>query len=231
MWKKIVIILLIFVGTMDIFAQEPIRATYDQEQKVGVNDQEQKVDIIIKSDGTKIEALVQEVDIDIVKYKLSSNPTGPMYSIRKSDIASILYSNGTSEVFAKPTTYPATDGKLLQTYGSSTFATGDYTSQPEYLQAKSLNTTGSVLGVLGLASLITGVVVGCCVDAFIGFVILVPVGAAFFVPGVVLSSVGSARMRSIKNSQQLSLYEFQLNKNAKYPVNLAVQSNGLSLKF
>lgn len=63
-------------------------------------------DQIFKKDNTKLEVKVLEVNPNEVKYKLKSNPDGPLYVISKSDIAVIIYANGEHETFAdaKPTT-------------------------------------------------------------------------------------------------------------------------------
>ena len=56
-------------------------------------------DIITKKTGEDIECKVTEIDLDVVKYKKSSNPDGPNYSILKKDIFRIKYANGEIEVF------------------------------------------------------------------------------------------------------------------------------------
>lgn len=56
-------------------------------------------DKIITRNSETIEAIVLEVGIDDVKYRRSDNPTGPIYTLLKSDIASIVYANGKAEVF------------------------------------------------------------------------------------------------------------------------------------
>ena len=61
--------------------------------------QEQKYDLIVKNDGAKIEAVVIEVDIDVVKYKAYNNQSGPIYIIKKDDIAAIKYVNGSIDFF------------------------------------------------------------------------------------------------------------------------------------
>lgn len=61
--------------------------------------QTSKFDVIIKKDNTKIEAIISELEDSIVKYKTGSNPSGPLYTINKSDIASILFRNGAVETY------------------------------------------------------------------------------------------------------------------------------------
>ena len=62
-----------------------------------------KHDLIIKRDSVKIEALIQQVDESIVKYKKRSDPDGPVFSVAKKEIASIIYGNGEIENFPAPT--------------------------------------------------------------------------------------------------------------------------------
>lgn len=56
-------------------------------------------DAIYKKDKTKLDAKVTEVGNWEVKYKSASNPDGPVYTIPKSDIAIIIYQNGSSDLF------------------------------------------------------------------------------------------------------------------------------------
>lgn len=56
-------------------------------------------DVIYKTDGTRVEAKVQEVGIDEIKYKMFNNPDGPVYVIEKDDVTMIAYQNGTHELF------------------------------------------------------------------------------------------------------------------------------------
>jgi len=61
-------------------------------------------DIITLRSGEDIQALVQEVgDVD-VKYKRFDNPNGPSYTLKKSEIFSITYANGSKDVFTNATT-------------------------------------------------------------------------------------------------------------------------------
>lgn len=57
-------------------------------------------DILIKRNSEKIEAIIQEVSDIEVKYKKASNPAGPTYIVKLSELATIVYANG--EVQAIP---------------------------------------------------------------------------------------------------------------------------------
>lgn len=56
-------------------------------------------DVIVKKDGSTILSKVIEINTADVKYKKSSNPDGPTYTINTSDILSINYENGEKETF------------------------------------------------------------------------------------------------------------------------------------
>ena len=60
-----------------------------------------KNDVIILRDSTKLEVIIQEVQESNVKYKKITDISGPVFSVGKSEIASILYGNGEKEHFAE----------------------------------------------------------------------------------------------------------------------------------
>lgn len=51
-------------------------------------------DVITKTDGTKIDVKVEEITEGVIKYRNVSNPTGPIYTISRSSVATVLYENG-----------------------------------------------------------------------------------------------------------------------------------------
>ena len=60
-------------------------------------------DIIITKDAQKIFAKINEVGENVVKYKKFDNLEGPIYTMKKADISSIIYENGTVDVFKEAT--------------------------------------------------------------------------------------------------------------------------------
>ena len=56
-------------------------------------------DIVVKRTGEEIETKVLEIGINEVKYKKFDNETGPTYTIPKSEVFMIKYSNGSKDVF------------------------------------------------------------------------------------------------------------------------------------
>ncbi|MDE6637238.1 MAG: hypothetical protein K2K32_03270 [Muribaculaceae bacterium] len=56
-------------------------------------------DVITKTDGTKLDAKVEEITETVIKYRKVSNPTGPVYTIPIASVASVLYENGDVDTF------------------------------------------------------------------------------------------------------------------------------------
>src|ERR1022692_3622148 len=57
-------------------------------------------DIITLKDGTEITAKITEVNPDNIRYKEYNNLDGPIYTISKSTIFMLKYSNGKKEVIS-----------------------------------------------------------------------------------------------------------------------------------
>ncbi len=58
-----------------------------------------KADVIKLRDESKLEVYILYVDDLVVKYSKNSDPEGPLFSVKKADIASIRYGNGEEETF------------------------------------------------------------------------------------------------------------------------------------
>lgn len=56
-------------------------------------------DVITKTDGTKLDAKVEEITETVIKYRKATNPTGPVYTIPISSVATVLYKNGEIDTF------------------------------------------------------------------------------------------------------------------------------------
>lgn len=65
-------------------------------------------DIIIRKDGSEVQAKVLELNPDQVKYKRFDNLDGPVYTENKSRILKIKYANGTEDIFVKESTSTVT---------------------------------------------------------------------------------------------------------------------------
>lgn len=94
-------------------------------------------DIITKKDGTDIQAKILEVTPNEVKFKKTSNPDGPVFTMLKSDILIVRYANGENEVFdvkeEKPinlnTTFAVVPGMMYNDY-KDFYDTHEYVRQP-----------------------------------------------------------------------------------------------------
>ncbi|MCB2209215.1 MAG: hypothetical protein KQH67_13065 [Bacteroidetes bacterium] len=56
-------------------------------------------DVITKTDGTEIEAIVLKVSDDEIEYRKFDNQEGPIYSVSRDKVFMINYSNGSKDVF------------------------------------------------------------------------------------------------------------------------------------
>jgi len=72
-----------------------------------------KPDIIVLKNNTKLEVSIQEVEEGVIKYKKLSDPDGPVFSVKKAEIASVLYGNG------DVSTFPETSGDVFFKQDSS----------------------------------------------------------------------------------------------------------------
>ncbi len=71
-------------------------------------------DIIVTRNSERIDCKVEKVEETAIEYKRTDNPDGPVFVIPTSKIASILYANGTVQVFEQTTTEPTTQQKPLR---------------------------------------------------------------------------------------------------------------------
>ncbi|MGI4740192.1 MAG: hypothetical protein ACRYG7_33900 [Janthinobacterium lividum] len=118
-------------------------------------------DLLTRRDGTELLVKVVEITPEVVKYRRTDNPDGPLVSVRKSDVFRIKYANGTQDILTPltstdtaplrspagvatgPTPLPAADGPLVP---------GDETSQePVHLSGPRIGFTVLTDGVLNRA--------------------------------------------------------------------------------
>lgn len=65
-------------------------------------------DVIVTHDSKRIDAKVEEVSKEYIKYRKVSNPTGPLFVMNTTDIKLIVYENGEMQSFEQDTTSTAT---------------------------------------------------------------------------------------------------------------------------
>ena len=68
-------------------------------------------DIVSLTSGSQMQAKVMEINPDNVRYKDYNNQDGPMVTVKKKDVASIRYANGTTTVFNDPAAPGGKDNK------------------------------------------------------------------------------------------------------------------------
>ena len=110
-------------------------------------------DIILKTDGTEIQAKVTEVGIEDVKYHRFDNLTGPVYNLKKSEIFMITYQDGHKDVFGRgqktvtqPTTTPVTQQQTKPVEPQKTTPAVQQQTNPTVQQQPSTATNTAYLG-------------------------------------------------------------------------------------
>lgn len=99
--------------TQIIFADHtPDIATPISKKKFNLYAQE--CDNIILLNGEEVMSKVLEVTVDEIKYKRCDNLEGPVYSIKKSDVFMIKYTNGTKDIFTTSTSATITSPSKYQ---------------------------------------------------------------------------------------------------------------------
>jgi hypothetical protein len=63
-------------------------------------------DVITKTDRSEIKCKVTEVTDEFIKYKKFDMPDGPVYSIRRQEVWTIVYQNGEKEKYTDPVNSP-----------------------------------------------------------------------------------------------------------------------------
>lgn len=91
--------------------------------------------LIVKKDGSVIQAKVIKIGTSEVEYKKWSNQDGPQYSIAVADILAINYQNGEKETFEN-----------VSSSGKSQTAKSEADGQQSILQIKPVRVRGQVYG-------------------------------------------------------------------------------------
>lgn len=154
------------------------------------------IDIIVKTDGSTIQAKVLKISPTEIEYKKVTNINGPSYTIPVAEVMAINYENGEKEVFegnnpastyTAPTPYSnnpdimtrqtattySDDAELLRVYNTN--LCGTYKKKAKILKLSGL-IGGSVLFVGGMAMAISG-------D-------FMPDDSGMVIPGIIMSGVG-----------------------------------------
>jgi len=185
-------------------------------------------DVIVTKEGKKINSKVTEINENDIRYKVYENIDGPTYTMKKSEIATIMYENGHVEVFnvalntAPPPTQPQMPNNSI------------YYTKADYQKALALRKAGvgcfiGGLGgtVLGSILFISGALSYEYELAAAGYILMyacVPVGIA----GIIMWPIGQSRLNKINRAYPNG---FSLFENEKIQLNLALTGNNIGLKF
>jgi hypothetical protein len=82
-----------------------LKLNISEKSKDSVYLQAAKCDTIFLKTGSSLIGKVEEIGQSEIKYRKCNNLAGPLISIPKSDVYSILYSNGTRDLFGPSDTY------------------------------------------------------------------------------------------------------------------------------
>jgi len=193
-------------------------------------------DAIITKEGKKIESKVLEINENDIKYKNFDNPDGPIYTMKKSDIVSILYENGSVDVFTMDVkTEPA---PVQQVVPNNTI----YYTKIDYENARRLRDAGVGCFIGGAAGCTLGLILvvagstavannyygynDVSTSAVVGTVLLLFVGPPVLISGIVMWPIGQTRLNTIN---RFNPNGFTLYQNDKIHLNLA--ANGIKLNF
>ncbi len=112
-------------------------------------------DVIVTKDSRKINAKVMEVNVDNVRYKNFDNQDGPVYTLLKNDIITILYQNGQVDTFGSEKQKNSTPTQTGSTYNSNPvdllaeMQANNHTLYQQYTTGKRMTVAGGLLLVSG----------------------------------------------------------------------------------
>ena len=181
-------------------------------------------DVIITKDGKKIESKILEVNEYDIKYKNFENPDGPTYTMKKSEIATIVYEGGQVDVFNMDVNV----APARQVVPNNTI----FYTKADYENARRLRNAGvgcfvggMAAGTIGFVTLIAAAYTFNFGAAYVGSVLII-LSCPVTIAGIVMWPIGQTRMNKIN---RLNPNGFSLFENEKIQLNLA--TNGLKLNF
>jgi len=190
-------------------------------------------DVIITKDSRKIPAKVLEVNVDNIRYKKIDNEDGPIYTILKKDVVSILYQNGQTDIFTQDNTKSedSTYEELSLMEKRLLFlkmATQTPDLYNKFIDGDRMCRNGNVLMALGALSTMGGIVAiytasednpSALPQIGLG---LIGLGQIFLAVGIPVHIVGKCKQRSALNefhnqynstSSPTSHFHFNMNSN------------------
>ena len=106
-------------------------------------------DVITKKSGAEIEARILKIGPSEIEYKRFDNPDGPIFTMLKSDIATIRYENGTEDDFQEEEKQP------VNTFSGDLFVKGQTDATLHY---RSYGAAGTGTLITGLLSPLVGLI-------------------------------------------------------------------------
>ena len=224
--RKVVAIAICLTGSVTMFAQ----------------------DIIIMKNGSDIQAVVQEVGIDDVKYKKIDNPNGPNYTLKKSEIFMIRYENGSKDVFSETATNTPIDkqqqtavistqyklsyhngvqqnGTKLTTEQVRIVMSGNNEALQQYNNGRSLKIAGQWFAYPG--AFLLGWDLGMRLAGGEGNEVILGIGAAAFLVGEIMIISGESKVKT-----SVRLYNSKVSNNTiSYQINFGLTQTGVGLSM
>jgi hypothetical protein len=207
-------------------------------------------DIILLKNGEEIKAFVNEVAVDLIKYKKFENPDGPIYSIEKRSVVMITYKNGSQDIFSEQTKNIPQDQKQQKPDPNSILIAkkGTVKQNNIYLNKNEVRTlmannpdalelynSGKKLMVFGEIFSYTGlfVIFGAAIvekkgnfeensAAMVGVI----GGAISIVSSMAVTFPGRSKIKKAVNR-----YNSDLNKSVSYKIDFGIIQNGIALRL
>jgi len=208
-------------------------------------------DILILKSGKELKVTIVEETGGVIKYREFENPTGPLYSVNKNNVAEVKYKKATRETQAvvvtepvKPAdiTVPEIKSNMLTTKKRYLYLDGVVQAprsvrllledQPEalnsYESAKKMFTASNICPI-------TVMIISFAASRSIqdmpeqedktrvGLIVL-SIDGALIISGILLASAGKKKLRNT-----VSLYKPVSNSPVQYSLNFGMQENGVGL--
>lgn len=206
-------------------------------------------DIITLKNGEEIMAIVNEVDLNTIKYRKFDNQAGPVYTVNKADVFMIKYENGTKDVFdyqpVTPDVVPKQNGsntltgsgekltsakggvvmkdkQKLMPYEVKAIMNNNYAALKRYRGARAFNTLGIIFTVIGCIDIGLGInaAIQSTYDATGNFLI----GGLEVGVGLMFGSISNNKTYS-----SVLIYNSGLKNHPTSSLNLGLTSNGIGL--
>jgi len=185
-------------------------------------------DIIVTKDSRRYNALVTEVNPDNVRFRLYDNQDGPVYSLPKSDIVTIIYRNGYVETFqttAQPAQAAAQAPRATtQTQSSApgTTTASTYSQDARWGIRGGINGASEITGK-GETGTRLGIHVGAIMEKAISRGTDIQLGFLYSMQGAT-TEIGSTTYTDMLDYINIPLiFKFYVNKNRRFSIDAGPQ--------